>query len=274
MKKLCNHPLLVYKNHTYLIDEYLQRHNSALEEIDHSAKLLALKELLSECGIGINDIEEEEEEELSQHRALIFCQQKSMLDIIESMLFSKHMKSLSYLRIDGSVPAMKRQEIVTRYNEDPSIDVLLLTTNVGGLGLNLSTADTVIFVEHDYNPSKDMQAMDRAHRIGQKNTVNVYRLITKDTLEEKIMSLQRFKQKMTNTIINEENSGIGLQSLKGDEIMSVFETNTARSTNKRGHDKDDEMTSKKIKSLGVGVSNEVMKHLDGLVNSYEEDYEN
>lgn len=84
-----------------------------------------------------------------------------------------------------------------RFNDDPSIDVLLLTTHVGGLGLNLTGADTVIFVEHDWNPMKDAQAMDRAHRIGQKKVVNVYRLITRGTLEEKIMGyrfiLTRFK---------------------------------------------------------------------------------
>lgn len=82
-----------------------------------------------------------------------------------------------------------RQGVVKRFNEDPSIDVLLLTTQVGGLGLNLTGADTVIFVEHDWNPMKDLQAMDRAHRIGQKKVVNVYRLITRGTLEEKIMGL-------------------------------------------------------------------------------------
>ena len=95
--------------------------------------------------------------------------------------------SVSYLRLDGSVEANKRQDIVNKFNSDPSIDVLLLTTSVGGLGLNLTGADTVIFVEHDWNPQKDLQAMDRAHRIGQKKVVNVYRLITRGTLEEKIM---------------------------------------------------------------------------------------
>lgn len=82
---------------------------------------------------------------------------------------------------------MKRHDIVQTFNADPSIDVLLLTTSVGGLGLTLTGADTVIFVDHDWNPSKDMQAMDRAHRLGQKKVVNVYRLITRGTLEEKIM---------------------------------------------------------------------------------------
>lgn len=110
-----------------------------------------------------------------------------MLDIIEFDLFKKIMPEVTYLRLDGSIPPGQRHSVVTRFNNDPSIDVLLLTTQVGGLGLNLTGADTVIFVEHDWNPMKDLQAMDRAHRIGQRKVVNVYRLITRGTLEEKIM---------------------------------------------------------------------------------------
>lgn len=124
---------------------------------------------------------------VAPHRVLIFCQQKQMLDLIEHQLFANHMPTVSYMRMDGSIPASRRHGVVQTFNADPSIDVLPLTTHVGGLGLNLIGADTVIFVEHDWNPSKDLQAMDRAHRLGQKRTVNVYRLITRGTLEEKIM---------------------------------------------------------------------------------------
>lgn len=95
------------------------------------------------------------------------------------------MPSVTYMRLDGSIDPRDRQKVVRKFNEDPSIDCLLLTTKVGGLGLNLTGADTVIFVEHDWNPMNDLQAMDRAHRIGQKKVVNVYRIITKGTLEEK-----------------------------------------------------------------------------------------
>ena len=112
---------------------------------------------------------------------------KQMLDIVETVLFKKHMPSVTYMRLDGSTDVNKRHAVVQTFNSDPSIDCLLLTTHVGGLGLTLTGADTVIFVEHDWNPMKDLQAMDRAHRIGQKKVVNVYRLITKGTLEEKIM---------------------------------------------------------------------------------------
>jgi TATA-binding protein-associated factor len=110
-----------------------------------------------------------------------------LLNIIESDLFKAHMPSVTYMRLDGGTDPGKRHAIVQTFNTDPSIDCLLLTTTVGGLGLTLTGADTVIFLEHDWNPQKDLQAMDRAHRIGQKKVVNVYRLITKHTLEEKMM---------------------------------------------------------------------------------------
>lgn len=122
-----------------------------------------------------------------QHRALIFCQLKTMLDIVENDLLRKLMPDVTYMRLDGTTDVSKRHAICQTFNSDPSIDCLLLTTHVGGLGLNLTGADTVIFVEHDWNPMKDLQAMDRAHRLGQKKVVNVYRLIMRGTLEEKIM---------------------------------------------------------------------------------------
>jgi TATA-binding protein-associated factor len=152
------------------------------------------RQLLLECGIGGDASADdspkpfaESDPTLSQHRVLIFCQMKQMLDIIENDLFRAYMPSVTYMRLDGSTDPSKRHAIVQTFNSDPSIDCLLLTTHVGGLGLTLTGADTVIFVEHDWNPMKDLQAMDRAHRLGQKKVVNVYRLITRGTLEEKIM---------------------------------------------------------------------------------------
>jgi len=171
-------------------------------------------QLLTDCGIGrVNSV-------VSEHRALIFCQHKSMLDLIEKDLFRTKMPSVSYSRLDGSVPAGNRHGIVSRFNRDPSIDVLLLTTKVGGLGLNLTGADTVIFVEHDWNPQMDLQAMDRAHRIGQKRTVNVYRLITKNTVEEKIMSLQRFKLNIANSVVSSDNTSMNTMSTH--QLLDLF----------------------------------------------------
>jgi len=144
--------------------------------------------------------------------------------VIESDLFQKLMPTVSYMRLDGTVDAQKRHATVQTFNDDPSIDCLLLTTHIGGLGLTLTGADTVIFVEHDWNPMKDLQAMDRAHRLGQKRVVNVYRLITKGTLEEKIMGLQRFKLNIANSVVTQQNSG--LDSMDTDLVLDLFKRTT------------------------------------------------
>ncbi|KAI0637419.1 SNF2 chromatin remodeling protein [Trametes polyzona] len=241
LRKLCNHPALVLKNDKQAIKEALTNvgANSAsdLSDIQHAPKLLALRQLLLDCGIGLApgatgdatkselvDSEETSTGAFSQHRVLIFCQMKQMLDIIETDLFKQHMPAVTYMRLDGSTDPNKRHAIVQTFNADPSIDCLLLTTHVGGLGLTLTGADTVIFVEHDWNPMKDLQAMDRAHRIGQKKVVNVYRLITKGTLEEKIMGLQRFKLNIANSVVTQQNSG--LASMDTDLVLDLFKRTT------------------------------------------------
>jgi len=163
-----------------------------------------------------------------------------MIDVIESDLFQKLMPTVSYMRLDGTVDAQKRHATVQTFNDDPSIDCLLLTTHIGGLGLTLTGADTVIFVEHDWNPMKDLQAMDRAHRLGQKRVVNVYRLITKGTLEDKIMGyvviemglvrnsnigrLQRFKLNIANSVVTQQNSG--LEFMDTDLVLDLFKRTT------------------------------------------------
>lgn len=249
MRKLCNSPSLVVKEgHKQYdaIQRKLALQGSSLKDIAHAPKLTALRDLLVDCGIG-GDVSGEgevttETTYVSPHRALVFCQMKEMLDIVQNDVLKKLLPSVQYLRLDGGVEATKRQNIVNQFNTDPSYDVLLLTTSVGGLGLNLTGADTVIFVEHDWNPQKDIQAMDRAHRIGQKKVVNVYRLITRGTLEEKILkyavlllgfltmllptvtdllcSLQRFKIDVASTVVNQQNAGLG--TMETDQILDLF----------------------------------------------------
>jgi TATA-binding protein-associated factor len=133
LKKVCNHPKLVLnESHPEWdhVKEYLGARNSKLDDINHSAKLPALKQLLNDCGIGGGTAHSEFESVVSQHRALIFCQLKSMLNIIESDLLKKVMPEVTYLRLDGSVPPSQRHDIVRRFNNDASIDCLLLTTQV------------------------------------------------------------------------------------------------------------------------------------------------
>ena len=115
--------------------------------------------MLTDCGVGVvpADVKDQDvtpeaaEAAISQHRVLIFCQMKQMLDIIETDLFRTLMPTVTYMRLDGTTDSTKRHAIVETFNADPSIDCLLLTTHVGGPGLTLTGADTVIFVEHDWN---------------------------------------------------------------------------------------------------------------------------
>jgi len=236
MRKLCNSPSLVMnEKHKQwpAIATLLAKQKSTIRDPIHAPKLGALRDLLRDSGIGVEASNTSTDktstssgeppavltEAVSQHRVLIFCQMKEMLDIVQDDVIRK-MSGVTYLRLDGSIEANRRQDIVNKFNGDPSIDVLLMTTSVGGLGLNLTGADTVIFVEHDWNPQKDIQAMDRAHRIGQKKVVNVYRLITRGTLEEKILNLQRFKIDVASTVVNQQKAGLG--TLDTSEILDLF----------------------------------------------------
>lgn len=167
LRKVVNHPSLVLRpDHPKWskVKAELASSQASMTDIRHSGKLLALRDLLSECGIGsgannsdeLTSSDDNNGSVLSQHRVLIFCQLKSMIDIIENELLRK-MQNVSFLRLDGTIPPADRFGIVKKFNSDPSIDILLLTTQIGGLGLNLTGADTVIFVEHDWNPQKDLQ---------------------------------------------------------------------------------------------------------------------
>jgi len=156
----------------------------------------------------------------NKNKILIFSRFKETLDLIAQTFLDKIFPKIRYLRLDGSVSVDKRFALTKLFNEDSEYKIMLLTTAVGGVGLNLSSANVVVMFDHDYNPMNDLQAIDRAHRIGQKNILNVYRLIMKDTLEEKIMGIQKFKINVANAIINIENSSI--KNIKESNILSLF----------------------------------------------------
>ncbi|EGB03975.1 hypothetical protein AURANDRAFT_55360, partial [Aureococcus anophagefferens] len=136
------------------------------------------------------------------HRCLIFTQMSKMLDVLESFLcWHGH----SYLRLDGGTPPGERQRLMDRFNSDAFIFCFVLSTRSGGLGINLTGADTVIFYDSDWNPAMDAQAMDRAHRIGQTRDVHIYRLICIATVEENILLKARQKQKLEFITLTEGN---------------------------------------------------------------------
>ncbi|KAF8756195.1 DNA-binding domain [Rhizoctonia solani] len=150
-----------------------------------SAKLARLDTLLTELKAG-------------GHRVLIYFQMTRMIDLMEEYLVYRQ---YSYLRLDGGSKLEDRRDMVRDWQTNPNIFVFLLSTRAGGLGINLTAADTVVFYDHDWNPSNDAQAMDRAHRLGQTRQVTVYRLITKGTIDERIVQLARVKKDVQDIVV-------------------------------------------------------------------------
>ena len=153
----------------------------------------------------------------SGHRILLFSQFTSMLSIIEKSLKKK---DISYFYLSGKTPATERSSMVSRFNEGEG-QVFLLSLKAGGTGLTLTGADTVIHYDPWWNPAVEEQATDRAYRIGQDKVVQVFRLITRNTIEEKIQLLQERKREMIDMVIKPgENM---LHKLTKDEIRELFE---------------------------------------------------
>ncbi|KAJ6309989.1 hypothetical protein OIU76_014851 [Salix suchowensis] len=187
LKKCCNHPFLFESaDHGYGGD-ISTNDSSKLERIIlSSGKLVILDKLL----VRLHE---------TKHRVLIFSQMVRMLDIIAQYM---SLRGFQFQRLDGSTKAELRQQAMDHFNAPGSDDFcFLLSTRAGGLGINLATADTVIIFDSDWNPQNDLQAMSRAHRIGQQEVVNIYRFVTSKSVEEDI--LERAKKKMVLDHLNE-----------------------------------------------------------------------
>ena len=133
------------------------------------------------------------------HRVLLYFQMTKMIDLMEEYLTYRNYK---YLRLDGSTKLEDRRDTVHDFQTRPDIFVFLLSTRAGGLGINLTSADTVIFYDSDWNPTIDSQAMDRAHRLGQTKQVTVYRMITRGTIEERIRARALQKEEVQRVVIS------------------------------------------------------------------------
>jgi len=193
LRNICNHPLL-------LKDDW--RPSDA--EIEDSGKLDHLQELMEEI------VE-------AEHRTLLFSQSTRVLDIVEHHFADWGVRSL---RIDGSTAPTKRAALAEEFNGNDGIHCFLLSTKAAGTGLNLTGADTVIFYDHDWNPANDNQAMDRAYRIGQTRNVTIYRLISKGTIEEKILERQKQKQTLADVVIGSDE--LGFKDLSKEELLDLF----------------------------------------------------
>ncbi len=171
LRQICIDPSIVYDNYT-----------------DGSNKIEQLENIVSEYT-------------KNNHKVLIFSSFKTALNIVKEKLNNAKIKT--YM-IDGSVPAKTRIEMVDNFNENDDIKVFLIMLKSGGTGLNLASADVVIHLDLWWNPQAENQATDRAHRIGQTNTVEVIHLITKGTIEEKILELQNKKRILSDKLIDGE----------------------------------------------------------------------
>ncbi|KAL6885299.1 SNF2 family N-terminal domain-containing protein [Trichoderma longibrachiatum] len=181
LRKICNHP--------DLLDKSLSRKAGYdFGDPKMSAKLQLTKDLLLKVMIP------------NGHKTLLFSQGKQMLNIIEKCMRNC---GISYLRMDGETPIDQRQPMIDKFNSDPDIHVFIMTTRTGGLGTNLTGADRIIIFDPDWNPSTDLQARERAWRLGQNKPVKIYRLMTEGTIEEKIYHRQIFKQFMTNKVLKD-----------------------------------------------------------------------
>lgn len=182
LRKICNHPDLT--EHKTLSKQPGYDYGAP----NKSGKMQVVKELLSLWRKG-------------GHKTLLFAQHRIMLDILQRFL--SHLPDINYRRMDGTTPIKDRQDLVDEFNKSPDLHVFLLTTKVGGLGVNLTGANRVIIYDPDWNPSTDIQARERSWRLGQKREVEIYRLMSAGTIEEKIYHRQIFKQFLTNKVLKD-----------------------------------------------------------------------
>ena len=201
LRKCTNHPYLfdgAEPGPPYVTDESL---------INDSGKFIVLDKLLPKF-------------QEAGSRVLIFTQMTRILDILEDYCwFRKH----SYCRIDGQTAHEDRDVQIQEYNKEGSSKfIFMLSTRAGGLGINLYTADIVILFDSDWNPQMDLQAMDRAHRIGQKKQVKVYRFVTENTVDEKIVERAAVKLKLDRMVIQQGRLTDNKANMGKDEMLNVI----------------------------------------------------
>ncbi|GJE92206.1 SNF2 family N-terminal domain-containing protein [Phanerochaete sordida] len=241
LKKAANHPYLF---------EGVEPESATNEEllkgiVMNSGKMVLLDKLLARL-------------RQDGHRVLIFSQMVRMLDLLSEYM---QLRGYQFQRLDGMVSSEARKKSIAHFNAPGSPDfAFLLSTRAGGLGINLETADTVIIFDSDWNPQNDLQAMARAHRIGQKSHVSVYRFVSKDTMEEDVLERAKKKMVLEYAIINQmDTSQAHLSSKAGgtrenakpndlskDELHAVLKYGAQRI-----FDKDDSQQNQKLDEMDL-----------------------
>ncbi|XP_077293323.1 nucleosome-remodeling ATPase imitation SWI isoform X2 [Arctopsyche grandis] len=245
LRKCCNHPYLfdgAEAGPPYTTDEHL---------LYTCGKMSILEKLLPRL-----------REQGS--RVLIFSQMTRMLDILEDYC---HWRQYKYCRLDGQTPHEDRNRQIEEYNSEGSEKfIFMLSTRAGGLGINLTSADVVIIYDSDWNPQMDLQAMDRAHRIGQKKQVRVFRFITENTVEEKIVERAEVKLRLDKLVIQSGRLVDQKAQLNKDEMLNMIR----HGANHVFSSKDSELTEEDIDTIleqGEKKTNELKQKLDTLGES-------
>ena len=215
LRKVCNHPYHFIDLNNYMfehIDEWIIKSSGKFEFLDRIIpKLLYFK-----------------------HKILIFSQMTQLLNILERYFI---FKGLKFLRLDGGTKSEERARQIELFSKnDEDFMIFILSTRAGGLGLNLQSADTVIIFDSDWNPQMDIQAQDRAHRIGQKHEVKVFRLISKNTIEEGILEKAAFKKDMDDKVIR-----AGLYNSKYSEMERRNKLMDILKNENKGDEEEDEI---------------------------------
>merc|ERR1712241_884769 len=208
LRKLCNHPFMFQQ-----VEESYAKHIGSPTDIVQgpdiyrsTGKFELMDRILPKL-------------KASGHRVLMFCQMTQCMTIIEDYF---NFKQYKFLRLDGMTKSDERADMLKVFNDKESeYFIFLLSTRAGGLGLNLQTADTVIIFDSDWNPHQDLQAQDRAHRIGQRNEVRVLRLMTVNSVEERILAAARYKLNMDEKVIQ---AGMFNQRSTGSERHELLQS--------------------------------------------------
>jgi superfamily II DNA/RNA helicase len=257
LRKVCNHPYL-FSPEGYHINENIIRSSGKFELLDRMLPKLRA----------------------AGHRVLMFTQMTAVMTILEDYFLYRGYNSL---RLDGSTPAEEREKRMYKFNApDSPYFIFLLSTRAGGLGLNLTAANTVIIFDSDWNPMMDLQAQDRAHRIGQRSDVSVFRLITYSPVEEKILSRATEKLNMSELVVEagqfDKRSVENDNSLERKKMMEVLLTDFDTNTNKISEDKaTSELAGSDLadEEDDDDDSSEASKEndLNGLLSNNENDYQ-
>lgn len=250
LRKVCNHPFL-FSPEGYHVNESLIRSSGKLELLDRMLPKL----------------------KAAGHRVLMFTQMTAVMTILEDYFAYR---GFSSLRLDGSTPAEEREKRMYQFNSpDSPYFIFLLSTRAGGLGLNLATANVVVIFDSDWNPMMDLQAQDRAHRIGQRSDVSVFRLITNSPVEEKILSRATEKLNMSELVVEagkfDKSSVESDNSLERKRMMEVLLTDfDTAAPQKSSEPTDSEVGEADDDGDSQGSDNE---NLNELLSNNEADFE-